>query len=148
MNISRRIAAFVAATVAAVGMPAVAQAAPAPAAPKGPEPINSLLPTVRADTPTWVNVWWKTDHRACNVKVVAWDSSRVEIDYPSGRPYTSFSNGTTLDRPETDYTSFRFTATYSRGNWALLAAQVYYNDCGRHAPTKVKSVGFLLPVRR
>jgi hypothetical protein len=146
MNVSRLIAAIVAATVAAVGMPAVAQAAPA--APKGPEPINSLLSTVRAGTPTLVNAWWKTDSRACNVKVVAWNTPRVEIDYPSGRPYASFANGTTLDRRETDYTSFRVTATYSQGNWALIAAQVYYNDCGRHARTKVKSVGFLLPVRR
>jgi hypothetical protein len=148
MNVSRRIGAFVAATVAAVGMVAVAQAVPASAAPKGPEPVNSLLSTVRADTPTWVNVWWKTDRRACNVKVVAWNSSRVNVDYPSGRAYTSFSHGATLDRRETDFTAFRVTATYSQGNWALIAAQVYYNDCGRHARTKVKSVGFLLPVRR
>jgi hypothetical protein len=148
MNVSRRIGAFVAATVAAVGMMSAVQVAPASAAPKGPEPTNSLLSTVRADTPTWVNVWWRTDRRACGVRVVAWDSARVSVDYPGGRAFTSFSNGSTLNRRETDYTAFRVTATYGRGTWALLAAQVYYNDCGPRARTKVKSVGFLLPVRR
>jgi hypothetical protein len=147
MNVSRRIGAV----VAAVGMVAVAYAAPASAAPKaptGPEPVTSLLSTVRADTPTWVNVWWKTDHRACNVKVVAWDSARVSVDYPSGRAFASLHNGMALDRRETDYTSLRLKATYGRGSWALIAAQVFYDECGPHDKTKVKSVGFLLPVRR
>ena len=152
MKIARRIGAFVAATVAALGLASVVAPTSASAArPHGPHPLNQWLSSVPAGTPTWVNVWWRTDRRICDARLVVWGGSAVAIAYPGGRSYTSFSNGSTLSRRETDHTSFRVTAagpTLPLLGSALLRARLFYNDCGRFARTQVTDTGFLLPVTR
>ncbi|HEY7271786.1 MAG TPA: hypothetical protein VH502_03555 [Actinoplanes sp.] len=152
MKITRRIGAFLAATVAAPGLASVVAPAPASAArPHGPHPVNQWLQPVPAGTPTWVKVWWRTDRRVCDARLVVWGGSTVAVTYPSDRSYTSFSNGSTLSRRETDYTSFRVTAagpTLPLLGSALLRARLLYNDCGRFARTRWTDTGFLLPVTR
>jgi hypothetical protein len=148
MHRIRRIGTVVAATVVALTLTSVA-AAPASAAsrPKGPQPVSALVSTVRSNQTSWVSVWWKTDRRVCDAKVVVWGNSRVDIGYPGNRPYTSFSNGDTLSRRETDYTSFRVTPHVNGSAWVILAATITFNNCDRHARTQSRSTGFLLPVR-
>ena len=152
MKITRRIGAFLATAVAALGLASVVATTPASAAtPRGPQPVNQWLRPVPAGTPTWVSVWWRTDRRICDARLVVWGGPRVQITYPNDRTYTSFWNGSTLSRRETDYTSFRVTAagpTLPLLGSALLRARLIYNDCGRFARTRVTDTGFLLPVTR
>jgi hypothetical protein len=151
MKITRRIGAFLAATVAALSLASVVAPSPASAAPRGPHPVNQWLRPVPAGVPTWVAVWWRTDLRICDARLVVWGGSRVAIGYPNGQTYASFSNGSTLSRRETDYTSFRVTAvgpTLPLLGSALLRARLFYNDCGRFARTRATDTGFLLPVTR
>jgi hypothetical protein len=151
MKITRRIVAFLAATVAAPGLASMVAPSPASAAPRGPQPADQWLRPVPAGVPTWVSVWWRTDRRICDARLMVWGGSAVAIAYPSDRNYTSFSNGSTLSRRETDYASFRVTATGATlpllGS-ALLPARLVYNDCGRFARTRAVDTGFLLPVTR
>jgi hypothetical protein len=151
VKITRRVGAFLAATVAALGLVLVVAPSAASAAPSGPHPVNQWLRPVPAGVPSWVNVWWRTDRRICNARLVVWGGSSVAIAYPGGRSYTSFSTGSTLSRRETDYTSFQVTATGATlpllGS-ALLRARLFYNDCGRFARTRATDTGFLLPVSR
>jgi hypothetical protein len=152
MKITERIGAFLGVAVAVLGLASVATPTPASAAPpRGPHPVNQWLRPVPAGTPTWVNAWWRTDRRICDARLFVWGGSAVEIAYPNGRTYTSFSNGSTLSRRETDYTAFRVTAagpTLPFLGAALLRARLVYNDCGRFARTRVADTGFLLPVTR
>ena len=145
MNVIRRIGTIVAVTVTAVGMLAAPAAA---ASPSGPHTVTILRPTVPADTPTWVTVWWRTDQRICDARVVMSHNPRVTVTYPSGRSYTSFAKDSTLDRGERDYTAIKVTAHYPRGSWALLRGRIHYNDCGPLAQPLLKDVRFLLLVRR
>jgi hypothetical protein len=151
MKITRRISAFLIVTTAALGLAAEVAPSPASAAPSGPQPVNQWVRPVRAGVPSWVKVWWRTDRRICNARLVVWGDSAAAIAYPGDRSYTSFSNGSTLSRRETDYTSFRVTATGRTlpllGS-ALLRARLVYNDCGRFARTRAVDTGFLLPVTR
>jgi uncharacterized membrane protein len=149
MKTSRRIRAVLATAVAALAMTSVATATPAAAARrvKGPEPVNALLQTVNNNQATWVSVWWKTDRTICDAKVRVWGNANVVIGYPSNTAtYTSFAHGSTLLRRETDFTSFKVTPHYNRSTWALLAATISYNNCGRHTRTRTKTTGLLLPV--
>jgi hypothetical protein len=144
MKISRRLVA--AAAIAAAGLAIVAPAAPASAAPTGPVPVDGRLTPVKAGTPTWVQMWWTTDVRACDVKVVAWKNSLATFSYPGGRGYTTLSKDSTLDRGESDFAKIRVDAALGQGNFALVPVQVFYSDCGAKAEAHDKSVGFLLPV--
>jgi hypothetical protein len=149
MEITRRISTFLIATTAVLGLAAVVAPSPASAAPRGPQPVNQWLRPVQAGVPTWVNVWWRTDRRICDARLVVWGGSAAAIAYPDNRTYTSFSNGSTLSRRETDYASFRVTATgrtLPLLGAALLRARLLYNDCGRFARTRAIDTGFLLPV--
>ena len=150
MKITRRIGAFLAATAAVLGLASVVAPTPASAArPHGPQPVNQWLRPVPAGVPTWVKVWWRTDRRICDARLTVWGGPQVAVSYPGDRSFTSFSNGSTLGRPETDYTSFRVTAagpTLPFLGSALLRARLTYSDCGRFARPRVTDTGFLLPV--
>jgi hypothetical protein len=148
MKTSRRIRAVLATALAALAMTSIA-ATPAAAAGrvKGPEPVNALLQTVNTNQATWVSVEWKTDRTICDAEVRVWGNPNVVIGYPSNTAtYTSFAHGSTLLRRDTDFTSFKVTPHFRRSTWALLAATITYNYCGRHSRTRTKNTGFLLPV--
>jgi hypothetical protein len=149
MKTSRRIRAVLATALAALAMTSIAAATPAAAdrRVKGPEPVNALLQTVNTNQATWVSVEWKTDRTICDAEVRVWGNPNVVIGYPSNTAtYTSFAHGSTLLRRDTDFTSFKVTPHFHRSTWALLAATITYNYCGRHSRTRTKNTGFLLPV--
>ena len=93
-------------------------------------------------------MFWSTDERACDVRITVWSSPRAQVSYPAGKPYATFSHGSTLDRSQRDYSTFRVTAVYDQGIWVIMAGTVYWSDCGPHGATHTKQVGFLLPVTR
>jgi hypothetical protein len=114
---------------------------------KGPEPINQLI-AVRDGQTSLVKVWWKTDRTICDAKLIIWGNSRVTVAYPPMfRNFTSFSDGPTLTRRESDFTSFRVTPHVGGSAWVILAGTMTYDYCGRHARTQSKSTGFLLTVQ-
>lgn len=144
MGMGRRA---LAATMAGISLASFAT--PAAATPRftGPRPVTQLLPTVDPHDPTWVAVRWATDRRICDVKVTVWGNQNVRVDYAGRAGYTSFRRSDTLRPGRTDVTSFRVTARFDRAVWAILAATVTYDHCGRNSPTLTKSTGLLLPVR-
>jgi hypothetical protein len=147
MNKGRRIGAVVAATVAAVGMSSVGTVAPAVAADGGPRPVSNWLRAVRANTPTWVNVYWRTDRPVCDAEV-RFSGIRVRVDYPGWRNYTSFSRGDSLWPRRVDYTAVRVTPYFNRSGIAVLRATITYDNCGPHALTRWSSTVLTLPVIR
>ncbi len=147
MNKGRRIGAVVAATVAAVGMSSVGTVAPAVAAEGGPRPVSNWLRAVRANTPTWVNVYWRTDRPVCDAEV-RFSGMRVRVDYPGWRNYTSFSRGDSLRPRRVDYTAIRVTPYFNRSGIAVLRATITYDTCGPHAFTRWSSTVLTLPVIR
>ena len=95
MNKVRRIGAVVTATVAAVGMASVGTVAPAAAARPGPQPVSTWLRAVRANTGTWINVYWRTDRRICDAEV-RFSGARVGIEGVAGvRPPDVSPDGAT-----------------------------------------------------
>jgi hypothetical protein len=148
MNKGRRIGAVVAATVAAVGMSSVCTVAPAAAAEGGPRPVSNWLRAVRANTPNWVNIYWRTDRRVCDAEVRV-NGARVRVDYPGiRRNYTSFSQGDNLWPGRTDFTAIRVTPYFNRSGIALLRATITYDDCRPHSFTRRSSTVLTLPVIR
>jgi hypothetical protein len=148
MRMGRRIGAVVAALTAATSLAAgVATAASAAPQLRGPEPVTQLLPGVDSGRSEWVSVLWKTDRPVCDFKVMVWGNGNVRIDYPGRRGYATFARNDSLRRGQTATTTFRVTARYDRSVWAILAANVTYNHCGRQSPTITKSTGLMLPVR-
>src|SRR3954452_4869109 len=117
MNKSRRIAAIVAMATAAVGVASVVTTAPASAAVRGPQPVSSWLRPVRANTANWVNIYWRTDRRICDVQVRV-GGPRIRVDYPSHSRYASFSRGSTLRPGRTDYTTVLINPAFQRSGVA------------------------------
>jgi hypothetical protein len=148
MNKGRRIGAIVAATVAAIGMTMTVTTAPATAAKKvkGPQPVSQLLQRVDDNEESWVRVWFKTDKRACNFKLMVWDNNRVEVTNPGFAPFTSLNQNSTLNRGEVDYASFKVDVEdYNRDTWQLMYATMTWKWCGTNR-VQSKSTGFLLPI--
>jgi hypothetical protein len=146
-----RIGALLAATAMA-GMTSAAMAAPAMAAPhgpQGPQPVTNWVQSVRANVPTWVKVYYKTDMNICNVKVTVDGGRSVGIDYPGNRTrFTSFSKDDSLRRGRTDYASVEVDAHSLRPGIALLRSTISYDTCGRHDRTMRKTTVLSLPVTR
>jgi hypothetical protein len=154
MKKARRIGAFLAATVAACTLSSLA-AAPADAASaarhraRGPQPIDQLLDSAHLNQGTWESVQWRTDQRVCHFKLTIWGGSQADIRYPDNTQYySSFANGSTLSRGETDFTAFRVTPHYQGIIPLILVARYTYDDCGWHARTISKTTGFVVPVIR
>jgi hypothetical protein len=150
MNKGRRIGAIVATTAAAIGMTMTMTTAPASAATKvkGPQPVNQLLSSVDSGKPEWQNVFFKTDKKVCDFKLMVWGNSRVDIGYPGElpKPYTSLYGDSKLRKNEVDYAAFKVTADYDKDRWVILTATITYNYCGKKAPTLAKNTGFLMRV--
>ncbi|MGX6602305.1 PT domain-containing protein [Micromonosporaceae bacterium Da 78-11] len=148
MNKSRRIGAIVALATAAVGMATVTATAPAVAAPQsGPQPVSNWLRAVNAHQASWVNIYWRTNSRICDVEVKV-ASRNLDIDYPGNRRSTSFSRGDTLRPGRTDYTAIRVDADFARAGVAKLRTAISYTDCSRRARTQWKTVNLSLPILR
>jgi hypothetical protein len=148
MNKGRRIGALVAAAVAAIGMTMTVATAPATAAKKvkGPQPVSQLLQRVDDNEESWVRVWFKTDKKACNFRLTVWDTSKVDVSYPGGWPFTSLNQNATLNKNEVDFASFKVDVDdYTRDTWQLLYAQMTWKWCGTNK-WQTKSTGFLLPI--
>ena len=133
---------------AALSLVSVTTASPASAAPRetGPRPVTQLLPTVQPNRPQGITVRWKTDRRVCDVKIRVWGNRNVRVSYPGRRDFVTFAEGDDLRPGRTDTTVFRVTAGFDRPVWAILAATITYDHCGRNAPTLTKNTGLLLPV--
>lgn len=145
MNKSRRIGALVAATVAAVGMASLVAPTAAEAVPQGPQPVSNFVQRVRAHTDTWVSIRWQTDRRICDAMVWV-NGRRVDVQYPRGNRFTSFSRGDTLFSRRTDVTAFRVNADFDRSGVALLRATIAYDNCGRRDRTLRRSFSLAMPV--
>jgi len=144
MGKGRRV---LAATMAGISLASVASSAAAAPRFTGPRPVTQLLPTVDPNDPTWVGVRWTTDRRVCDVKVTVWGNRSVRVDYAGRAGYASFRRGDTLRPGRTDVTAFRVTARFDRPVWAILAATITYDHCGRNSRTLTRNTGLLLPVR-
>lgn len=145
----RRIGALVAAGVTgmAAATTVAGQAIAAPRKDSGPRPVSQLMQPVDPHRSQLVSVRWTTDRRVCDVKVTVWGNQNVRVSYPGRRDHASLSRGDRLRAGRTDVTEFRVTADFDRPVWAILAARVTYDHCGRDARTITKNTGLLLPVR-
>lgn len=114
---------------------------------EGLEPLTTVLQPVDPGDPQWVSIRWTTGRRVCHVRVRVQGAPDVDVDYPSDRPYTSFSRGEGLRPGRVDYTSFRVTAHRDGPDWAFLTATVDYDHCRWDSPTMNDAIGFWLPVR-
>ena len=93
-----------------------------------------------------MRVWFKTDKKACDFKLMVRDTSKVDVSYPGGRAYTSLYDDDTLRKGEVDYATFFVkTGDYNRDTWQLLFATMSWKWCGTNR-VQTKSTGFLLPV--
>jgi hypothetical protein len=147
MNKGRRIGAIIAATVAAIGMSMTLSTAPAAAAekPEGPLPVSQLLHRVDHNDSAWVQVWFRTDKRACDFKLRVRDTGRVGIYHPKGS-FTSLQNNASLSKDEIDYAAFRVdVGNYKKDTWQLLPATISWKWCGT-AKVRTKKTAFLLPI--
>ncbi len=147
MNKSRRIGAIVAMATAAVGMATATTAAPAAAAPRGPEPVSNWLRAVQAHQDTWVNIYWRTNVRICDAEVRVY-ARDVEVDYRGFRRSATFSRGDSLRPGRTDFTPIRVDADFNRAGVARLRAVISYDGCGWKARTQTRSFSLGLPVLR
>jgi hypothetical protein len=147
MKMYRRIGAVVVAAAAAVGMASIGTATAASAAPKGPQPVNSRLHAVKANTGTWVNVAWRTDRKICDAKV-RFSAARVGIDYASRRDFATFSRGNSLKAGRTDYTAVEVTPHFDRAGVAMLRATIEFTNCAPRDRTQRYTTTLTLPVLR
>jgi hypothetical protein len=145
-----RKAATVALAGAAGAMMALTVAGPVAAAPhgRGPELVSNRLPAVKANTASWVNLYWRTNTPVCSARVQVDGGRQVAVAYPGMRRTTTFTGGDTLRPGRTAATPFRVTPVRQGGSVALLRAVMSYTDCGRHARTQWKRVNLALPVLR
>src|SRR5689334_14597738 len=105
MKKSRRIGAIVAMATAAAGMATATSAAPAAAAERGPQPVSNWLTAVRANTDSWVKIYWRSTRTVCDVQVRVDGGRWVDVAYPGGRRSTSFPRGSTLRAGRSDSTA-------------------------------------------
>jgi hypothetical protein len=132
-------------TSAAMASPAFA----APHGPQGPQPVTNWVQSVRANVPTWVKVYYRTDTNICNVKITVDGGRNVSVDYPGNRSrYTSLSQDDSLRRGRTDYASVEVDAHTVRPGIALLRSTISYDTCGWHARTMRNTTVLSLPVTR
>ena len=148
MKKSRRIGAIVATAAAAAGMATVTTVAPAAAAERGPQPVSNWLTAVRANTQSWVNIYWRSSRTVCDAQVRVTGGRWVDIGYPGNRRWTSFPRGDTLRAARSDYTSIEVDPDFDRSGIAQLRATIEYTNCGWHARTESKAFALNLPVIR
>lgn len=130
----------------------LASLAPAPASAHrphgdGPQPLNTVLRPVDPGRPQWAGLRWATNRRVCHVRVRVHGGRDVDVDYPGGRRYTSFSRGEGLRPGRIGTTSFRITAHRDGPDRAFLTATVDYDFCRSGSPVMNDAIGFWLPVR-
>ncbi|MDI6101945.1 hypothetical protein QLQ12_25330 [Actinoplanes sp. NEAU-A12] len=147
MQKTRRIGAVVALATAAFGMATTVAAAPATAAPQGPQPVSNWLQSVRANTGSWVTIHWRTDRRICDAEVRV-RGERVRVDYVGFRRSASFSRGDSLRPGRSDFTRVRVTPFAQRPGVAKLWATISYDECGFKARTQTRTAVLSLPVLR
>ncbi|SDT68909.1 hypothetical protein [Actinoplanes derwentensis] len=142
MRKTQRIGAFIAAATAALGV-----AAPAIAAPRGPQPVSNWLQSVRAGAGSWVTIDWRTDRPVCDAEIRV-RGDRVQVGYSGLRRSATFSRGASLRPGRTDFTKIRVTPHVKRPGITKLWATISYDECGPKARTQTRTAVLSLPVLR
>ena len=107
------------------------------------------MQSVRANVPTWVKVYYRTDMNICNVKITVNGGRNVSVGYPGNRTrFTSLSQDDSLRRGRVDYASVEVDAHTVRPGIALLRSTISYDTCGWHARTMRTTTVLSLPVTR
>jgi hypothetical protein len=149
MSTIKRMIAAVALAGAAGSVATLAAAGPASAAmPRGPQPVSNRLTAVKANTASWVNIYWRTNRPVCNAKVAVDGGRQVRVSYPGLRRTTTFTTGNTLRPGRTAATPIRVNPIARRSGVVVLRASMSYTDCGRHARTQWTRANLSLPVIR
>ncbi|GIM90317.1 hypothetical protein [Paractinoplanes toevensis] len=126
----------------------LATAGSASAAGRGPQPVSNRLTTVKANTPSWVNIFWRTNRPVCAVRVSVDGGREVAVAYPGMRRSTTFTTGDSLRPGRTAVTPIRVTPVRRTSGVSILRATVSYTDCSRKARTQFTQATLALPVIR
>jgi hypothetical protein len=150
-NKTTRILAAVAlagAAGSAVSLAAAGPAAAAPWAPKGPQPVNTRLAPVKANTTSFVNIAWRSNTPACDVRLRVEGGRNVVVSYLRPGRFTTFSTGNTLRPGRTAVTTVRVSPMRRDSGFEVLRAALSYTDCSRHGRTQITRTNLVLPVVR
>ncbi|MET3428150.1 hypothetical protein BJ973_007362 [Actinoplanes tereljensis] len=126
----------------------LATAGSASAAGRGPQPVSNRLTTVKANTPSWVNIFWRTDRPVCDVQVSVDGGREVAVAYPGMRRTTTFTSGDSLRPGRTAVTPIRVTPMRRDSGVSVLRATVSYTNCDRKSRTQFTRSTLALPVIR
>jgi hypothetical protein len=148
MSTIKRMVAAVALAGAAGSVATLAAAGPAAAMPRGPQVVSNRLTAVKANTTSWVNIYWRTDRPVCNAQVAVDGGRQVRVSYPGLRHTTTFTTGTSLRPGRTAATPIRVSPVSRTSSVVVLRASMSYTDCDRHARTQWTRVDLTLPVIR
>jgi hypothetical protein len=148
MSIMKRTIAALALAGAAGSVATLAAAGPAVAQPRGPQPVTTRLAAVKANTASWVNIFWRTDRPVCDAQVQVDGGRQVRVSYPALRRTTTFTTGNSLRPGRTAATPIRVSPMTRNGGIVVLRATMSYTDCGRHARTQWTRANLALPVIR
>jgi hypothetical protein len=142
MTNTRRVAAVLTATVAAV----LSGAVPASASVSGPMPVTTWTSTIRPDHPTWIAIFWATNTKVCDVEVTV-AAKDIEVYYPANTDtFTSFSQSNRLKPKRVDFTAVRLQANYRESAFVPLATTIAYNTCGKHPTDQSDTFELTVPV--
>ncbi|GAA2649795.1 hypothetical protein [Paractinoplanes durhamensis] len=130
----------------ALALATAGAASAAPSMPGAPQPVSSRLTAVKANTPSWVNIFWRTGRPVCDVKVSVDGGREVAIAYAGMRRSTTFTTGDSLRPGRTGVTPIRVTAIRRDSGVALLRTTMSYTDCGKRARTQFTRATLALPV--
>ncbi|GAA0562300.1 hypothetical protein GCM10010172_51880 [Paractinoplanes ferrugineus] len=133
---------------AAASAVSLATAGSAQATGRGPQPITNRLTTVTANTPSWVNIFWRTDRPVCNARISVDGGREVAVSYRRPGRFTAFTTGDTLRPGRTAITQIQVTPMRRVSGLSVLRTTMTYNDCGRHARTQFTRASLVLPVIR
>jgi collagen triple helix repeat protein len=115
---------------------------------RGPQPVSTRLPAVRANTASWVNIYWRSNTPVCSARVQVDGGRQVAVAYPGMQRTTTFTRGDSLRPGRIAATPVQVRPMLRTSGVVLLRAVMSYNDCGRHARMQFKRVDLALPVLR
>lgn len=146
MSIMKRTITALALAGVAGSVATAALAGPAAAQPRGPQPVTTRLAAVKANTPSWVNIFWRTDRPVCDAKVQVDGGRQVRVSYPALRHATTFTTGDSLRAGRTAATPIQVSPMTRTSGVVVLRATMSYTDCSRHARTQFTRATLSLPV--
>jgi hypothetical protein len=121
-------------------------AAPAAASVEGPKLVTTWAAAVKPATPTWLELFWTTGKKVCDVKVTV-EGADIDVTYPANTAdHTSFSQSDRLKAGQIDETSINVTANYPTTAYVALKATMNYDYCAPKPTTKTETYWITLPV--